>query len=116
MFFVAVGSVPAMLFIAGPAVDRFGSRAVALACAALAIATTLPGLASSLPGLALALSVTGAASGALDVGINANVSRIESVTGRRLMPLAHGLTRSGFSPAPWPPASRGAPARDASRS
>src|SRR5262249_27545375 len=28
LFFVAVGSLPAMLFIAGPAVNRFGSRAV----------------------------------------------------------------------------------------
>src|SRR5206468_2623111 len=61
----------------------------------LAAATTLPGLASSLLTLVLALTVTGAASGALDVGINANVSRIESATGRRLMPLAHGLYSSG---------------------
>ncbi len=33
LFFVAVGSLPAMLFLAGPAVDRFGSRAVSLSCA-----------------------------------------------------------------------------------
>jgi len=96
MLFVALGALPAMLFVAGPAVDRFGVRAVALFCAALAGATTLPGLASSLPALILALTASGAASGALDVGINANVSRIESATGRRLMPLAHALYSSGI--------------------
>jgi MFS family permease len=95
LFFVAVGSIPAMLFVAGPAVDRFGARAVAISCAAFALTVTLPGLATSLPGLALALVATGAASGVLDVGLNANVSRIESVTGGRLMPLAHGLYSVG---------------------
>ena len=96
MLFVALGALPAMLFVAGPAVDRFGVRAVAVGCAVLAAATTLPGLASSLLSLVLALTVTGAASGALDVGINANVSRIESATGRRLMPLAHALYSAGI--------------------
>jgi len=95
MLFVAAGALPAMLFVSGPAVDRFGVRAVALFGAVLAAAITLPGLASSFLGLALALALTGAASGALDVGINANVSRIESATGRRLMPLAHGLYSTG---------------------
>jgi len=95
MLFVALGSLPAMLLVAGPAVDRFGVRAVAVFCAALAAAVTLPGLAGSFPALALALTATGAASGALDVGINANVSRIETATGRRLMPLAHGLYSCG---------------------
>src|SRR5207248_2522725 len=96
MLFVALGALPAMLFVAGPAVDRFGVRAVAVGCSVLAAATTLPGLASSLLSLVLALTVTGAASGALDVGINANVSRIESATGRRLMPLAHALYSAGI--------------------
>jgi len=95
LLFVAAGSLPGMLLVAGPAVDRFGVRAVALFCAALAAATTLPGLATSFAGLALALTAIGAASGALDVGINANASRIESATGRRLMPLAHGLYSCG---------------------
>jgi len=95
MLFVALGSLPAMLVVAGPAVDRFGVRAVAVFCAAFAAAVTLPGLAGSFPALALALTATGAASGALDVGMNANVSRIETATGRRLMPLAHGLYSCG---------------------
>jgi MFS family permease len=95
LFFVAVGSLPAMLFLAGPAVDRYGGRAVALACAAFAAVTALPGLATSVPALAAALVLTGAASGVLDVGVNANAARIEEQTGRRLMPLAHGLYSTG---------------------
>ncbi len=96
LLFVTVGSLPAMLLVAGPAVDRFGARAVAVACAAFAGATALPGLATSLPLLALTLVAAGAGSGALDVGINANVARIESATGARLMPLAHGLYSVGI--------------------
>ena len=85
-----------MLFIAGPAVDRYGSRAVAVSGAVFAAATTLPGLAGSLPLLALALLVAGGASGALDVGINANAGRLEAESGRRIMPMAHGLYSVGI--------------------
>ena len=95
LLFVSVGSLPAMLFLAGPAVDRYGGRAVSLACAAFAGATALPGLATSVPVLAVALVLTGAASGVLDVGINANAAGIETRSGRRLMPLAHGLYSTG---------------------
>lgn len=96
LLFVSVGSVPAMLLIAGPAVDRYGPRAVAVACAAFAGAATLPGLAGSLPVLIVTLLAAGAASGALDVGINANIGRFEAVSGKRLMPLAHGLYSVGI--------------------
>jgi MFS family permease len=96
LLFVSLGSIPAMLFVAGPTVERFGGRAVTVACAALAAATTLPGLATSLPLLALTLLLTGAASGTLDVGMNSNAARIETDTGARLMPLAHGLYSTGI--------------------
>jgi len=95
MLFVTVGSLPAMLFVAGPLVDRFGVRAVALTCAAFAATTTLPGLATSLPLLIVALALAGAGSGALDVAINASAARIEADAGTRLMPLAHGLYSVG---------------------
>jgi MFS family permease len=95
LLFVSLGSLPAMLLLAGPAVDRFGARAVVLGCAAFAVATTLPGLASSLATLIPALAACGVASGLLDVSVNANVGRIEAQTGRRLMPLAHGLYSVG---------------------
>jgi MFS family permease len=96
LLFVSVGALPAMLLLAGPAVDRYGARAVAVACAVFATAATLPGLATSLPALILALFAAGAASGALDVGINANAAQIETATGRRLMPLAHALYSVGI--------------------
>jgi len=95
LLFVSVGSLPAMLLLAGPAVDRYGGRAVALSCAIFAAATTLPGLATSVPALAAALVLAGAASGVLDVGINANAARLELESGRRLMPFAHGLYSVG---------------------
>jgi MFS family permease len=96
LLFVTVGSVPTMLLVAGPAIDRFGTRAVAVACAGFAVATVLPGLATTLPTLTLALVVAGAGSGALDVGINARVSRLEDESGRRLMPAAHGTYSVGI--------------------
>jgi len=95
LFFVAVGSLPAMLFLAGPLIGRFGSRAVAWTCGAFAAAALLPGLAGSLPALAGALVLMGATSGVLDVGINAQAAQIERESGRRLMPLAHGLYSTG---------------------
>jgi hypothetical protein len=95
LLFASVGSVPAMFFVAGPLVARFGARAAAYAAAAFAAATTLPGLAGSFPALVLALAATGATSGVFDVAVNANAGRIESATGRRLMPLAHGLYSVG---------------------
>jgi MFS family permease len=96
MLFVSIGSIPAMFFLAAPAVDRFGARAVAIGCGVFAIATTLPGLATTLPTLILALTFAGIGSGLLDVAINANVGRIESATGARLMPFAHGMYSVGI--------------------
>src|SRR4051794_1015686 len=95
MLFVSVGSIPSMFFLAAPAVRRFGARAVAIGCGVFALATTLPGLATTLPVLILTLTLAGVGSGIVDVGINANVGRIESETGARLMPLAHGLYSVG---------------------
>jgi hypothetical protein len=63
--------------------------------AAFAVATTLPGLATTLPLLVVALTCAGIASGLLDVAINANAGRIEQLTGRRLMPAAHGTYSVG---------------------
>jgi MFS family permease len=95
LLFVAVGSLPAMLLVAGPLFRRFGGRAVAWTCAAFAVAALLPGLATTVPALAAALALVGATSGVLDVGINAQAANIERETGRRLMPLAHGLYSTG---------------------
>src|SRR5436189_231923 len=90
LLFVTLGSAPAMLLVAGPLIDRFGTRATALAAAAFAAATLLPGLATSLAALFVALLLTGAASGAFDVGINTRVAQIEDATGRRPMAAGRG--------------------------
>lgn len=95
MLFVSVGSIPVMFLLAPRAIDRLGARSVALGCAFFAIATLLPGLATGLPGLVVALAACGMATGLVDVSINANVGRIENVTGRRLQPFAHGTYSIG---------------------
>jgi MFS family permease len=95
MLFVSLGSIPAMFLLAAPAVDRFGARAVAIGCGVFAVATSLPGLATTLPTLILTLTFAGIGSGLVDVAINANVGRIESATGARLMPFAHGTYSVG---------------------
>ena len=96
MLFVSVGSIPSMFLLAAPAVRRFGARSVAIGCGVFAIATTLPGLATTLPGLILGLTAAGIGSGLVDVGINANIGHIETQTGRRLMPFAHGIYSTGI--------------------
>jgi len=95
LLFVTLAAIPTMLFVAGPLIDRYGVRAVTLTCAAFAAATTLPGLATSLPVLIVTLAITGAATGAMDVSMNASAARIESDRSERLMPLAHGLYSVG---------------------
>lgn len=95
LLFVTLAAIPTMLFVAGPLVDRFGVRAVTLTCFGFAAATTLPGLATSLPWLILTLAIMGTTTGSMDVAVNASAARIETVSGRRLMPLAHGLYSVG---------------------
>jgi MFS family permease len=96
LLFVVLAAIPAMLFVARPLTERFGTRAVTFGGAAFAAATTLPGLAGSLPALVVALAAVGIASGTLDVAMNASAGRIEAVSGKRLMPLAHGLYSTGL--------------------
>ncbi|MFF2659949.1 MFS transporter [Kitasatospora sp. NPDC058032] len=73
---------------AGALVDRFGRTAVALLLLVMAVAAVLPGPARGAPALMAALAVLGAASGAVDVGLNALASAEESRTGP-LMNAAH---------------------------
>lgn len=91
---VGAGSVPAMLLV-GPAVNRRGPRVLPPLLLALALAAILPGLAGSVWTLAATLLAVGAASGAVDVAINAAASEVEARTGDRIMQLAHGLFSLG---------------------
>ena len=92
---IGLGSVPAMLLVA-PIVNRRGPSVTPWALAALAATAILPALATSIWALGLALALVGAASGAVDVSINAAASEIEARTGDRLMQLAHGLFSTGL--------------------
>ncbi|MFB6889854.1 MFS transporter [Kitasatospora sp. NPDC056327] len=74
--------------LAGAAVDRFGRSAVAALLVLMAVAAVLPGSARGAAGLMVALAVLGAASGGVDVGINALASAEEGRSGR-LMNAAH---------------------------
>jgi MFS family permease len=74
---------------AGVVLDRHGARVLPLALAIFAASAVLPALATSGAALAGALLVLGAASGAVDVAINAEGVRAEAASGRRLMNLAH---------------------------
>jgi MFS family permease len=94
LVFVGLGSLPAML-VAGPLINRHGGRVLPVALAALALAALLPALADSVATLAVALFAIGAASGALDVAINASAADWEARTGRRVMQIAHALFSAG---------------------
>jgi MFS family permease len=74
---------------AGAILDRHGARVLPVAMALFAVGAVLPALATSGFALAGALLLLGAASGAIDVAINAEGVRSEAATGRRLMSLAH---------------------------
>jgi predicted MFS family arabinose efflux permease len=94
LLFVGLGSLPAMTS-AGLLIDRYGAVVLPVSLAALAGAAVLPSLAGSLVALSAALLVLGAASGAADVAINAEVAALEAATQRTFMPLAHALFSAG---------------------
>jgi MFS family permease len=95
MLGLGVGAA-ASLLVAGRVVARFGSRPV-VRVAGVAVCASLvgPGLAGSLPALALTLGLVGAASGLLDVAMNAHGSLVERGYGRSVMASLHGLWSVG---------------------
>jgi len=85
---IAAGAMPAMLLV-GRRVRRTDGAVLAAALAAFGVAGVLPGLAGSPEALGAALFALGAASGAVDVLINAAVAAEEARGGRPLMQRAH---------------------------
>jgi hypothetical protein len=92
LFAVSLASLPAM-FVAGRLSDR--RLLVAATLAAFAAAGTLPALASSPLGLFGLLLFVGAATGALDIAINARASAIETAHGVRVMDGVHAAFSVG---------------------
>jgi len=92
---LGVGAAAALL-VAGRVVARFGSRPVTrVAGIALCAALVGPGLAGDLPMLALSLALFGAASGLMDVAMNAHGALVERYYGRPVMASLHGLWSVG---------------------
>jgi MFS family permease len=92
---LGVGAAAALL-AAGRVVARFGSRPVTrVAGIALCAALLGPGLAGNLPMLALSLALFGAASGLMDVAMNAHGALVERWYGRPIMASLHGLWSVG---------------------
>jgi MFS family permease len=92
---LGVGAAAALL-AAGRVVARYGSRPVTRAAGiALCVALLGPGLAGNLPALALSLALFGAASGLMDVAMNAHGSLVERGYGRPVMAGFHGLWSVG---------------------
>ena len=73
----------------GVVIDRVGPRLTPVSVAAFGLAAVLPGLAHSPGQLELLSFLVGAASGAMDVAINADAVREEGASGRPLVTLAH---------------------------
>lgn len=91
LFAVPVGALPAMLGM-GPVFDRYGRPALGVVLLLFAVASALPGYGSGTLSLAGALLLVGAASGAIEVGLNAATAIEERVTGRRLFNRVHAVT------------------------
>jgi MFS family permease len=84
------GALPAMI-VAGRLWRRLGRGLVPPLLIMFGLSATLPALAPSVLLLGVSLALVGAASGALDVAMNAAVSDEEVASGRRLMYAAHAL-------------------------
>lgn len=91
LFAVPVGALPAMLGM-GPVFDRYGRPAFGVVLLLFATAAALPGYGSGPLSLAGALLLVGAASGAIEVGLNAATATEERVSGRRLFNRVHAVT------------------------
>ncbi|MEV6139950.1 MFS transporter [Nocardia sp. NPDC051990] len=82
--------------IAGPLADRFGSRTVVAAAAAITSISVLgPGLATGPVSLAIALACFGFGNGALDVSMNTQAVHVERTYDRPIMSAFHALFSGG---------------------
>jgi MFS family permease len=88
LLLVALGALVSMR-ATGVVGDRIGPRLTKISVAIFGLAGLLPGLAGSPWELSLFLLLLGAASGAMDVAINADAVRWEVATGRPILNLAH---------------------------
>jgi MFS family permease len=91
---VSLVALPAMILV-GRVADRLAGRLVAPTLLAFAVTGALPGFAGDIPTLALLLALVGAATGALDVAVNAAAAQLESHRGVRVMDGLHAFFSIG---------------------
>lgn len=87
---LAVGALLSMR-ATGVLMDRWGGALTPVAVGAFGVAGLLPGVAGSPLELSAALFLLGAASGAMDVAVNADAVHEEIASGRPLLNLAHAF-------------------------
>lgn len=91
LFAVPVAAVPSML-LTGWLLNRWGRYALPVVTVVFALGCLLTGIASAVPTFVAALLTVGAASGAIEVALNAAVAEHEASTGRRLFNKVHAAT------------------------
>ena len=92
LLLIGAGALASMR-ITGYLIDRFGGAVLPLSVASLGLVGIGPGLAHGAVPLGVSLALVGMASGAYDVAVNAEATRLESTGRRPLLNLAH----AGFS-------------------
>lgn len=91
LFAVPIAAVPSMLFT-GWLMRRWTQQTLPVVTAAFALGCFLVGIAPTRQALIGALLTVGAASGAIEVALNATVAAHEASTGRRLFNKVHAAT------------------------
>ena len=92
LLLVGAGALGSMR-VTGYLVDRFGGMVLPLSVGCLALAGIGPAFVEGVAPLAGSMTLLGVASGAYDVAVNAEASRLETVSAQPLLSLAH----AGFS-------------------
>lgn len=92
LLLIGVGALGSMR-VTGYLVDRFGGVVLPVSVGCLALAGIGPAFVEGVAPLAASMALLGVASGAYDVAVNAEASRLETVSDRPLLSLAH----AGFS-------------------
>ena len=96
MLISAIGAIAAMRF--APWLDsKLGRYGIVALTVFLLLAFQLPGLMSTWAGLTIALFLCAAATGSLDVVMNAHLSQIEAREGRPLMSFHHAMFSFGYA-------------------
>ena len=96
MLISAIGAIAAMRF--APWLDsKLGRHGIVVLTVVLLLVFQLPGQMSTWAGLTIALFLCAAATGSLDVVMNAHLSQIEAREGRPLMSFHHAMFSFGYA-------------------